>query len=154
MTQDPQDVTGESARSGNAKPHAEFLRAQFRLRAMMIWIALIAVVLGLFIASRAWGIILCLLAIPALAHTNNLVEARNTKNLPTSFERYLWIFVVSFCSLALSLGCAAAVAFCVMILLQRPYSELDSDSRLAINGLAVVLVCYLFLMIRLWRYRG
>jgi hypothetical protein len=83
---------------------------QFSLATLMLTVTVVAVLLGVFVMSPGWGIVLAILMTPAWLRTCVVVSGREARGRPMSAHQKLELFAASV-GVVLNAGMAAIGAF-------------------------------------------
>jgi small-conductance mechanosensitive channel len=138
------------------------VRRSFHLNTLMVVIALVAVLLGLFRESSGLGVFVAVICLPAALRLRSVAAQRQARDQPMSLPEKIWDFIGSALiawAMLVMLGICAAVAFLLMCLVggvnfTGPATQ-PSWPNLIPVGLPVVvgLVCAIVMGRFLWTRR-
>jgi hypothetical protein len=136
------------------------LKRTFHLNSLMVLIALVAVLLGLFRQSAGLGILMTVITLPALLRLRSVAAERRARDQPMTLSEKIFDFigsaVVAWMMLVI-LGISAGVAFFLMCVIsaQNFDAGLGSLPYIIPVGLPLVVggACAILLGRYLWRRR-
>jgi hypothetical protein len=150
----------EAARPGQPSPPTKAARS-FHLNTLMVVIALIAVLLGLFRESSGLGIFVAVICLPAALRLRSVAAQRQARDQPMSLPEKIWDFIGSALiawAMLVMLAICAAVAFFLMCLAggvnftgpatQPPWPSYIPVVLPVVVGLACAIVMVRYLWIR------
>src|SRR5262245_31022907 len=109
----PSDASAENPYAPPRPLAGENTAVQFSLASLFLLITLVAVCLGVFMIAPGLGILLVLVATPALIRTTVAVSYQKQAGAPLAPLDKVWVFFVSF-FIMIAVGVAAFVAFQVV----------------------------------------
>jgi hypothetical protein len=118
-------------------PSAGKAKFQFSLASIMLIITLVAVILGAWRMDPRLGIVLAILAIPALIFTCIIASRRRACGQPFSIAKKIGVFAAWLCSGAIIVLGACIITYCTYMALYARGSDPDSLVGLEASGFAL-----------------
>jgi hypothetical protein len=151
ICQQPLEHVGPEHVGAPAAP-APNLKRTFHLNSLMVMIALVAVLLGLFRQSAGLGILMTVITLPALLRLRSVAAERRARDQPMSLGEKIFDFIGSAViawMMVVILGISAGVAFFLMCATGAsvPY-VISVGLPLVVGG-----ACAIFLGRFLWKRR-